>query len=100
MTEMLDVSPLSPVREWAISRTFIRHASKNCTVGFTSARGKRTEATATTSRRLPRPSTTGWPVGVKGLDLVSDTHGLRHAVGAADYSDANLVRFALPGKGC
>jgi hypothetical protein len=51
------------------------------------------------ARRLPRPSATGRPVGIKGLDLVSDPYGFRHAVGAADHTDANLVWFSSPSEG-
>src|SRR5262245_19883340 len=90
---MLDVLPLSPVREWAISRSFIsahhifdgradeiaRHISREdadhltCGLGDTSA--------------------AGGAVRVKGLHLVADPYRLGEAARTSSHPRADLVRL-------
>src|SRR5689334_12017813 len=94
MTEMLQMLPLSPVREWAMSRSFIsslhqrdaelRRALRNKT------RGDRDDL----ARRFPGAAAARRTVGVERLDLVADLDGLTQRLGAAGHAHAHLVRLA------
>ncbi len=89
---MLEVLPLSPVREWAISRSFMLTPRRTRRCGLASSRGSSTEATATTSRAdLPGAAAAGRAVGVERLDLVADPHGLAQILGAPGDAHAHLV---------
>jgi len=80
---MLEVLPLSPVRECAISRSFMITASQYCTDGETRSSGSKAETTPTTSRAdLVTPPAAGRAVGVERLNFIPDPHRVGHVVGA------------------
>ena len=92
---MFDILPLSPVREWAISRSFIFTPPRTRTCGFASSRGSRTEATATdVARRFPRAAARGRTVGIERLDLVADADRLAQAFRPPGNAHAHFVGFA------
>src|SRR5918994_7081732 len=91
MTEMLDVLPLSPVREWAIWRSFISALHVVNSGADEVAWNVGRENADHFASGLRHPSSAGRPVGVEGLDLVADPHGLVEAVGAPHDANADLV---------
>src|SRR6478735_466181 len=93
MREMLEMSPLSPVRECAISRSFNAiSALDNLDIGFHEVFRQQGRADADDfAGGLRYSSAAGWTVEVQRLDLVSDTSGLTKAVGSADNSNSHLA---------
>src|SRR4249920_204062 len=93
MTEIFDVLPLSPVREWAISRSFTScpHEADLRPRQFTRQqyRGHRNHV----ARRLPRAAAGGRAVGVERFDLVADPDRLAPIFGAPGDAHADLIGF-------
>src|ERR1700716_1445702 len=89
---MFDVFPLSPVREWAISRSFMAsrlHETDDRLRKLPRQQhgGNRDDI----ARRFPGAATTGRTVGVERLDLVADPDRLAQAFGAAGDANAHLI---------
>src|SRR5947209_5904343 len=94
MTEMFDVLPLSPVREWANARSFIGSGLENRKLRLRGIfREQRRGDRDYLARRFPGAATAGRPIGVERLDLVADARRFRQGIGAADDADAHLVRL-------
>src|SRR5882757_7969837 len=94
---MFDVFPLSPVREWAISRSFMAsrlHETDDRRRKLTRQQhgGDRDDI----ARRFPGATTAGRAVGVERLDLVADPDRLAQAFGTA--GDANTHLIGLVGR--
>src|SRR6478736_880148 len=118
MTEMFDVLPLSPVREWAISRSFIASVP---VLTFVSYRGTfvyeyqnpphysscqeldlRPRQFARqqngcdrdhVTRRFECTASASRTVGIKRFDFVADPDRLAQIFGAASHAHAHFVRF-------
>src|SRR6266478_10256557 len=89
---MFEVLPLSPVREWASSRSFIAYPSTECTVGVSEcAREQHRGRSDDIARRFENPTTGRRAIGVKRFDLVADSNRLTQAFGAARNAQAHLV---------
>src|SRR5271154_2420155 len=93
---MLEVSPLSPLRECAISHSRMGLSPPRSSRLF----GRRFRGSTPTpgddlTRRPPGPSARCGAVGVKRLDLFADPPRLLEAVGAADNSNPHLIRIAV-----
>src|SRR6476660_4579567 len=93
MREMLEMSPLSPVRECAMSRSLNAiSALHNLNSGFHEVFRQKSRADSDDVASGLRYSTTaGWAVEVQRLHLVSDPSGLTKAVGSADNSNPYLA---------
>src|SRR6476620_12357088 len=93
MREMLAMSPLSPVRECAMSRSFNAiSAFHNLDSGFHEVFRQQGRADADdVAGGLRYSSAAGWAVEVQRLHLVSDTSGLTKAVGSANNSNPYLA---------
>src|SRR6478736_10213605 len=93
MREMLEMSPLSPVRECAMSRSFNAiSALHDLDSGFHEVFRQQGRADADdVAGGLRNSSAAGWAVEVQRLHLVSDTSGLTKAVGSADDSNSHLA---------
>src|SRR5690242_4439089 len=93
MTEMFEVSPLSPVREWASSRSFISDLQVldrgRDARARDEARGHRDDL----ARRLPGAPAARGAVRVERLDLVPDAYRLLHAGRAPRHAHPHLVRL-------
>src|SRR5258706_2105961 len=92
---MLEVLPLSPVREWAISRSFIASSShepnlRRCEFARQQDRRHRDHIAC----RFENAAAGGGPIGVERFALVADPHSLPQVFGAAGDSNAHLLRFA------
>src|SRR5260221_602405 len=80
---MLEVLPLSPVREWAISRSFIASRPHKLNARFCQfARQQHRCHRDHIARRFESAAAAGGAVGVKRFDLVADAHRLPPAFGA------------------
>src|ERR1700749_2203046 len=96
MTEILEILPLSPVREWAISRSFITSAPDKLNLGPRQfPRQQHGGDCHDVTRRLDSPAPAGRTVGIKRLDLVADPDGFAKIVGAP--GDANAYFVGLVG---
>src|SRR5215210_3945472 len=96
MTEMFEVSPLSPVREWAIARSGcgIVSALHNMDDGEHEALGQQGRADAQDlARRLGHPTAARRAVEVERLHLVGDPRRLRQAAGAPGDAGPHLARL-------
>src|ERR1700692_3870635 len=92
MTEMLEVLPLSPVREWAISRSFIASAPYKPDSRFREfARQQYRRHRDDIGRRFESAAAGRRAVGVERFDLVADFHRLAQVFGTADDAHAHLV---------
>src|SRR5450432_1879279 len=94
---MFDVFPLSPVREWAISRNFMASRlhetdDRRGKLARHQHRGDRHDI----ARRLPGAAAAGRTVGIEGLDLVADPDRLAQAFGAAGDANAHLIGLVGP----
>src|SRR5687767_2228420 len=95
---MFEVSPLSPVREWAIARSRISalHVSDG---GLGQALREEHRADGDhLLGRLRRTAAAGRAVEVERLHLVADAHRVRQAVGPTDDPGPHLRRL-VPGFG-
>src|SRR5947209_19854323 len=101
---MLEMFPLSPVREWAISRNFVTlhllvmHLELN--ISGWDQNGSNGNYLADVD---PHASTCGGPVGVERFDLIADVLGLLTRCRARGHAKTNLrtllrVRRDGPGK--
>src|SRR6476620_316644 len=93
MREMLEMSPLSPVRECAMSRSLnaisaLHHLDRGFHEVFRQ-QGRADADDVTGGLRYSSPA--GWAVEIQRLHLVSDTSGLTKAVGSADNSNPHLA---------
>src|SRR5947208_13052236 len=79
ITEIWDVSPLSPVRVWASSRSCISGHLVADVGARLFLREQRRNDGHDLARGLRRTSASRRAVGVQRLDLVADAHGLFHA---------------------
>ena len=86
--------PLSPVREWAISRSFTLGSHKSDLRLCQLARQQHGRYRYDIARRFPRAATRGRAIGVKRLDLVADPDRLAQILGAPTHTHAHFVRFA------
>src|ERR1700759_3673835 len=91
---MLEVLPLSPVREWAISRSFIAsrlHKADLWPREFArqQARGDRDDIAG----RFEGAAASGRTVGVERFDFVADANGLAQVFSAAGNANAHFIRF-------
>src|SRR5258707_2422613 len=93
MTEILEMLPLSPVREWAISRSFISRSHEAYLRLRQFARQQHRRHRDHIARRLPRPAAGGRAIGVEGLDLVADPDRLEEIFGAPGHANAHLIGF-------
>src|ERR1039458_4979865 len=91
---MLEVLPLSPVREWAISRSFIASAPHKTDRRFGKfARQQHGRNRNHIARRLEGAAAGGGAIGVERFDLVADSDSLAQIFGAAGDANAHLVGF-------
>src|SRR5258708_20035296 len=91
---MLEVLPLSPVREWAISRSFIASRPHKldrwfCQIARQQHGGDRDHI----ARRFESAAAGGGAIGVERLDLVADAHGFAQVFSAAGDANAPPVRL-------
>src|SRR3954463_7782645 len=95
MTEMFEVSPLSPVREWAIARSGCGiSALHDMDGGGHQVLGQQGRADADDlTCRLRHPTAARRAIEVKRLNLVADARRLGQAVGPADHSGPHLARL-------
>src|SRR5690348_2602719 len=92
MTEMFEILPLSPVREWAISRSFIAsRLDKSHMRLCQSARQQHGSDRDHIARGFPGTAAAGRAVGVERLDLITDANGLAQVFSAAGDAHAHLV---------
>src|ERR1700761_133594 len=97
MTEILEMLPLSPVREWAISRSFMTSSSDEAhlrrgAIARQQDGGDRNHV----ARRFERAATTGRTIGVERLDFVADPYRLAQILGAAGNADTHFIRVVGP----
>src|SRR3954471_24432827 len=94
MTEILEMLPLSPVREWAISRSFTLGSHKSdlrlCQFAWQQHGSDRHHV----ARRFPRAAARRRTVGIERLDLVADPDRLAQVFRAPGDAHAHLVWFA------
>src|SRR5258707_3624893 len=95
---MLEVLPLSPVREWAISRSFIASTSHEldlwpCEFARQQDRRHRDHIAC----RFENATAGGGAIGVERFDLVADPHGLAQVFGAAGDAHAHPLRLVGAG---
>src|ERR1035437_8923469 len=91
---MLEVLPLSPVREWAISRSFIASAShKTDRRSGKFARQQHRRNRDDIARRFESAAAGGRTIGVERFDLVADPRRLAQIFGTAGDANAYLVGF-------
>src|SRR5467141_4174645 len=91
---MLEVLPLSPVREWAISRSFIASAPHKAELRPGEfARQQHGGHGNDITRRFESAAAGGGAIGVERLDLVADSSRLAQIFGAPGDPDAHLIRF-------
>src|SRR4051812_46132025 len=100
MTEMLEMSPLSPVREWAMARSACGiSALHDMDGGADQVLGQQGGADADDlARRLRHPAAARRAIEVERLHLVPDARRLRQAVGPADHPDPHLARLRRAGR--
>src|SRR6478736_3882563 len=91
---MFDVLPLSPVREWAISRSFTLCPHKADLRLRQLARQQDRRHRDHVARRLPRAAAGGRAVGIECFDLVADPDCLAEVFSAPGDADAHLIWFA------
>src|SRR5438552_18510506 len=92
---MLEVLPLSPVREWAISRSFIASASHEMDLrpGEFARQQDRRQRDHIACRSENAAAARG-AIGVQCFDLVADPDTLTHVVHAAVVANAHLEVYA------
>src|SRR3954468_15294043 len=95
MKDMLEVSPLSPVREWAMARSGCGiSALHDMDGGGHQVLGQQRRADADDlACRLRHPAAARRAVEVERLYLVADARCLHQAVGPADHADPYLARL-------
>src|SRR5580692_6750847 len=94
MTEILEILPLSPVREWAISRSFMPSTPDELHLRFRQlARQQHGSDRHDIARRLDSPAPAGRAIGIKRFDLVADPDGFTQVVGAPGDANAHLIGF-------
>src|SRR4051795_3505100 len=96
MTEICDVSPLSPVRAWASSRSFISGHLVADDRADSILRNQRGDHGDHLLGLLPRAATAGGTIGVECLHLVADADRLRQGFRAAYDSNADLGQVGIP----
>src|SRR6476469_4972405 len=94
MTEILEMLPLSPVREWAISRSFTLRSHKSHLRLCQLARQQHGSDRHHVARRFPRTAARGRAVGIERLDFVADPDRLAQVLGAPGDAHPHLVWFA------
>src|SRR4051812_16308813 len=94
MTEILEMLPLSPVREWAISRSFTLGSHKSNLRLCQFARQQHGRDRHHVARGFPRAAARGRTVGIERLYLVADPDRLAQVLGASGDAHAHLVWFA------
>src|ERR1700760_4132015 len=90
---MLEVLPLSPVREWAISRSFTSRLHETHGWSRQIARQQHRCDGDHIARRFGDAATGLRAVGVERLGLVADPYRLAQALGTPGDADADLVGF-------
>src|SRR5690349_15178585 len=100
MTEMFEVSPLSPVREWAIARSRCGISALHDMDGgpHQMLRQQGRADADDLSRRFGYSAAARWAVEVERFYLVGDTSCLAEAVGAAHDPDPHLARLRRAGR--
>src|SRR6202158_3007406 len=91
---MLEVLPLSPVREWAISRSLIASALQEMDLRpgeFARQQDRRHRDDI--ARRFESAAASGGAIGVKRFDLVAYSDGLTQIFGTACDANAHLIGF-------
>src|SRR3954454_14553070 len=93
MTDMLEVSPLSPVREWAIARSCCGiSALHDMDGGGHQVLGQQGRADADDlTCRLRHPTAARGAIEIERLNLVADTRRLGQVVGPADDPNPHLA---------
>src|SRR5690349_10362249 len=91
MTEIFDVFPLSPVREWAISRSFTSSLHKADLWPGAFSRQQHGSHRNDLARRLPGATAGRRTIGIERLDLVADPDCFAQTLGAATDANAHLV---------
>src|SRR5437588_9112483 len=91
---MLEMLPLSPVREWAISRSFIGSALHEldgwlCEFARHKHRGDRDHI----ARRFKDTPASSRPIGVKRFNLVANSNGLTQVLGPPGNADTHFIRL-------
>src|SRR5262245_18364451 len=99
MTEILEILPLSQVRAWAISRSFMSGTDepnlRACELAPQQDRGHGNHV----PRRFPRAAAGRRTIGIQRFDLVADPDRLTEVLGEAGDANANLVGLvAVRGK--
>src|ERR1700709_1020041 len=91
MTEILEMLPLSPVREWAISRSFTSGSHETdlrlCQLAWQQYRGHRNHV----ARRFPGAAAGRRSIGIERLDLVADPDRLAQILGTARDAHAHFI---------
>src|SRR6267154_720702 len=93
MTEILEVLPLSPVREWAILRSFISRSHEADLRLRQLARQQHRRHRNHIARRLPRPAAGGRAIGIERLDFVADPDRFAEIFGTPGDANAYLIGF-------
>src|ERR1700752_890121 len=92
---MLEVLPLSPVREWEISRRFTTSAPHELDRWFCQiARQQDRRDSDHITRRFECAAAGRRAIGIERFDLVADPDSLAQVFGAAGDANAHLVRLA------
>src|SRR6185503_12984735 len=93
MTEMLEMLPLSPVREWAISRSFMSGSHEpDLRLGKFAGQEDRGHGDDV-ARRFPRAAAGRRAIGIERFDLVADPDGFTEVLGAPGDAHAHLIGF-------
>src|SRR3954470_3829195 len=102
MTDMLEVSPLSPVREWAMARSGCGiSALHDMDGGGHQVLGQEGRADADDlACQLRHPSAARRAVEVERLHLVADARRLGQAVGPADHANPHLAGLRRTYREC
>src|SRR5450830_1315461 len=98
MTEMLDMSPLSPARECAMSRSSISVLLEMDSRRDQFARQQRRQYGDDFARRFGGAAAAGRAAGVERFDFVADAYGFAPAGGSACDADAHFVGFVGDGR--
>src|ERR1700743_241732 len=97
MTEILEMLPLSPVREWAISRSFMASSSDEAHLRRGAiAREQNGGDRSPVARGFERATAPGRTIGVERLDFVADPYRFAQIFSAAGNADAHLIRLVGP----
>src|ERR1700712_5614085 len=91
MTEILEMLPLSPVREWAISRSFTSRSHEANLRLLQLARQQHGCARDDVARRFPGAAAGRRTVGIERLDLVADPDRLAQILGTARDAHAHFI---------